>query len=95
MIATELLKRDHIITLTPSVSLSWFVRRRVRKAVRLLNQVVELSPDNWAALWVTGKAHQALGDSQSPEADVQRENSSEHSKQLARIMTKPCPNAAR
>jgi Flp pilus assembly protein TadD len=62
--ATALLKRDNIVTLTPPVSLNWFVRRRVGKAIRLLNQVVELNPSNWAALWVTGKAYQALGDNQ-------------------------------
>ncbi len=62
--ATALLKRDNIVTLTPPVSLGWFVRRRIRKAIRLLNQVVELNPDNWAALWVTGKAHQALGENE-------------------------------
>jgi Flp pilus assembly protein TadD len=62
--ATALLKRDNIVALTPPVSLNWFVRRRVRKAIRLLNQVVELNPSNWAALWVAGKAHQALGDNE-------------------------------
>ena len=62
--ATALLKRDNIVALTPPVSLNWFVRRRVRKAIRLLKQVVDLNPGNWAALWVTGKAYQVLGENE-------------------------------
>jgi Flp pilus assembly protein TadD len=62
--ATTLLKRDNILILGPPVSLNWFARRRVRKAIRLLSQVVELNPANWAALWIRGKAHQALGESE-------------------------------
>jgi tetratricopeptide (TPR) repeat protein len=59
--ATALLKRDNILNLSPPVSPNWFVRRRVRKAIALLGEVVQLNPKNWAAHWVTGKAHQALG----------------------------------
>jgi Flp pilus assembly protein TadD len=62
--ATTLLKRDNILMVVPPVSLNWFARRRVRKAIRLLANVVELNPANWAALWITGKAHQALGESE-------------------------------
>jgi Flp pilus assembly protein TadD len=62
--ATALLKRDNILVLTPPVSLNWFVRRRVRKAIRLFTKVVELNPSNWAALWVRGKAHQALSENE-------------------------------
>jgi len=60
--ATALLKRDRIVELTPPVSLGWLVRRRVRRAISLLEKVVALSPGNWAALWVMGKSYQALGE---------------------------------
>jgi tetratricopeptide (TPR) repeat protein len=62
--ATALLKRDNVLVLPPPLSLNWLARRRVRKAIGLLNQVVQLNPGNWAALWITGKAHQALGESE-------------------------------
>ena len=60
--ATALLKRDRIATLTPPVSLGWFAKRRVRRAISLLRSVVALNPGNWAALWVMGKSFQALGE---------------------------------
>jgi tetratricopeptide (TPR) repeat protein len=51
-------------TIVPPVRLSWFQRWKVRRGIRLLERVVQLNPENWAALWVMGKAHQAIGDSE-------------------------------
>jgi tetratricopeptide (TPR) repeat protein len=54
--ATRLLKLDG----GPPPHLNWFGRRRVRKAIRAFQLVVELKPENWAALWLMGKAYQQL-----------------------------------
>jgi len=36
-------------------------RGQLERAVSLFQQVVELNPDHWPALWLMGKAHQRLG----------------------------------
>jgi Flp pilus assembly protein TadD len=38
-------------------------RQQLRRAISLLQQVVEIRPDNWAAYWIMGKGYQALDDS--------------------------------
>ncbi len=44
------LAKEHILSddygLPPA--LGWFVRRRLEKAIRLLNAAVVLAPDNWS-----------------------------------------------
>jgi hypothetical protein len=37
-------------------------RGRLTRAISLLEQVVEINPGNWAAMWVVGKAYQRLED---------------------------------
>lgn len=37
-------------------------RERIRRAIALLQRVVEINPQNWAALWVAGKAHERLAE---------------------------------
>src|SRR4051794_17062360 len=59
--ATELLKREGALQSAPPARLGWFATRRIGKAISLLEQVVVLNPTNWAAMWITGKAYQALG----------------------------------
>jgi Flp pilus assembly protein TadD len=39
-------------------------RQELRRGISLLQQVVEIKPDNWAAYWIMGKGYQALGDSE-------------------------------
>lgn len=36
-------------------------RNRLERALLLFDQVIHVRPDNWAALWLMGKAHQRLG----------------------------------
>ena len=50
-------------TIVPPAQVSGFKMRQVRRGIRLLGRVMELNPENWAALWLMGKAYQALGDS--------------------------------
>ena len=52
-------------TMVPPIRLSWLQRWRVRRGVRLLERVVALNPQNWAAFWVMGKARQANGECES------------------------------
>jgi tetratricopeptide (TPR) repeat protein len=40
----------------------FFLRRRLQKGVALLDQVIEINPRNWAALWVAGMTLRRLGD---------------------------------
>jgi tetratricopeptide (TPR) repeat protein len=60
--ATELV--GFTTTIVPPVRLSWIQRWKVRRGIRLLERVVQLNPENWAALWVMGKAHQATGNNE-------------------------------
>lgn len=46
--------------------LGWFARRGLERAIRRLRAALELAPDNWSALWMTGKIHQRLD--RQPEA---------------------------
>ncbi len=50
-------------TMVAPAQVSGFKRGKVRRGIRLLDRVMELNPENWNALWVMGKAYQALGDS--------------------------------
>jgi len=49
--------------LVPPIRLSWLAKWKVRRGIKLLERVVEIKPDNWAALWVMGKAYQATNES--------------------------------
>jgi tetratricopeptide (TPR) repeat protein len=40
----------------------WFLRRRLNRALSLFERVLQLNPENWAAMWLAGKVHQRLGD---------------------------------
>jgi tetratricopeptide (TPR) repeat protein len=40
----------------------FFLRRRIRRAIRMLERVTTINPRNWAALWVTGMAYRRLDD---------------------------------
>ena len=40
----------------------WFLRRRLRKAIRCFVQVVEINPANWNAMWLMGKVYHRLDD---------------------------------
>ena len=47
--------------LTPPVQLSILQKWNVWRGLRQLDRVIELKPDNWAALWIRGKALQVAG----------------------------------
>jgi tetratricopeptide (TPR) repeat protein len=40
----------------------WFLRRRLKRALRLFNHVLELKPQSWNSMWLIAKVHQRLGD---------------------------------
>src|SRR5262245_53898878 len=40
----------------------WLLRRRLKRAIRLYQKVLELNPGNWSAMWLIGKVQQRLGD---------------------------------
>jgi tetratricopeptide (TPR) repeat protein len=40
----------------------WFAQRRLRKALRMFERVVELMPESWNSMWLAGKTAQRLGD---------------------------------
>src|SRR5215212_6137607 len=40
----------------------FFARRRLRKAVRIFQQVLALNPANWGSMFFIGKALQSLGE---------------------------------
>jgi tetratricopeptide (TPR) repeat protein len=36
----------------------WFLGRRLRRAIKLFEEALKLNPENWSAMWLTGKVHQ-------------------------------------
>ena len=40
-------------------------REELERGIDLLEQAISIDPANWAAHWIVGKAHQALGDSEN------------------------------
>jgi tetratricopeptide (TPR) repeat protein len=41
---------------------SWWTRRKLKRALKLVGRVLEINPENWSAMWLAGKIHQRLGD---------------------------------
>jgi tetratricopeptide (TPR) repeat protein len=37
-------------------------RRKLNRAIKLFQKVIEINPDNWQAMWITGKVQQRLDD---------------------------------
>src|SRR5262245_35870876 len=37
-------------------------RRRLEEAIVLFDEVIQINPRNWAAMWLLGKVYQRLGD---------------------------------
>ena len=46
----------------PEVRAGFFLRRRLRKGVALLERVIHMNPSNWAAMWLAGMASRRAGD---------------------------------
>src|SRR5688500_6165406 len=40
----------------------WFARRKLRKAISLFEQTLQINPGNWASMWALGKIYQRLSD---------------------------------
>jgi tetratricopeptide (TPR) repeat protein len=40
----------------------WFVRRKLKQAVRCYEQALQINPEGWPSMWTLGKIHQRLGD---------------------------------
>ena len=60
--ANELLKGLIILDDKPHQIPGFFGRRRLRKAVKLFRQVLQLNPGNWQAMFFAAKAFQSLGE---------------------------------
>jgi Flp pilus assembly protein TadD len=40
----------------------WFVQRKLKKAIALLEQTLQINPINWASMWGLGKIYQRMTD---------------------------------
>jgi Flp pilus assembly protein TadD len=58
LIRGELLLQGNPVLPKPSEP----VRLRLERALQLFSDVLQLNPQNWAAMWLEGKTHQRLGD---------------------------------
>ena len=59
--ASELLNGLLILDDQPRMTPDFFERRKLRKAVKLFQQVLRLNPANWQAMFFAAKAAQSLG----------------------------------
>ena len=57
--ASELLKFS--MSLVPPVRLTFMQRWQIRRGLSSMRKALAIRPDNWAALWITGKALQVAG----------------------------------
>ncbi len=46
----------------PSNRIGWFTLRKLRKAIALFEQALEIVPTNWASMWTLGKIYQRMND---------------------------------
>lgn len=55
--------RDEIVAQDgpPLPQPGWLLRRRLKRALSLLERALALAPDNGSAMWLVGKVHQRLG----------------------------------
>jgi tetratricopeptide (TPR) repeat protein len=61
--ANALLKGEVLIDGQPLANRpGFFARRKLRKAMRLFEEVPKLNPENWAAVFFMAKAHHRLGE---------------------------------
>ena len=60
--ASELSKGLVILDDAPQKSLGFFQKRRLRKAIELYQQVLQINPVNWPAMIGIGKAFQSFGE---------------------------------
>ena len=61
--AGNLLNGVLIIHGQPVRKLSFWKRRKARKAIRMYRECLKIDPDHWQSFWLMGKAYQALGES--------------------------------
>jgi tetratricopeptide (TPR) repeat protein len=61
--ASEIVRNETIIHGRPPPGLpGFFLRRKLKKAIRLYEQALAINPEGWSSMWVIGKIHQRLGD---------------------------------
>jgi Tfp pilus assembly protein PilF len=60
--ANELSKGLVILDGSPRKALGFFQKRRLRKAIGLYQQVLEINPASWQSMFFIGKAFQSLGE---------------------------------
>jgi tetratricopeptide (TPR) repeat protein len=58
--ANELMKGLAILDNVPKKNLGFFEKRRLRQAIELHQQVLEINPANWSSMVMIGKAFQSL-----------------------------------
>jgi tetratricopeptide (TPR) repeat protein len=87
--AVAIVKTEIPLHERPSVSPpGWSLRRKLKRALSLFERVLQLNPENWSAMWFTGKVYQRCHDQatalawferayqiNASEADVAREAS--------------------
>jgi tetratricopeptide (TPR) repeat protein len=61
--ACHLVRRDILLDDQPiSAAPGFFARLRLRKALRLFDEVLRINPENWVAVFTAGKIHHRFGD---------------------------------
>jgi Flp pilus assembly protein TadD len=58
LVKNEILLSEHPRMRRPG----WLLRRKLNRALSLFEHTTQINPENWSAMWMTGKVHQRLGD---------------------------------
>jgi Flp pilus assembly protein TadD len=61
--AVTIVKAEIPLHERPSISPpGWSLRRKLKHALSLFERVLQINPENWSAMWLTGKVHQRCHD---------------------------------
>ena len=60
--AWNLIKNDVYLSDHATGQLGFLARRRIKKAIALYHQALEINPEGWSSMWALGKIHQRLGE---------------------------------
>ncbi len=58
IVEREVLVHERMVMPKPG----WWLRRKLKRAISLLERAVAMNPENWSAMWMIGKVHQRLSD---------------------------------